>query len=74
MKEILNRIVDRAERECGTELIAGVGNATGYLEDVKLSRNEAAAAIKIARASDSPEHVVLYDELGLYTRDTGEIP
>lgn len=67
MKEILNRIVDRAERECGTELIAGVGNATGYLEDVKLSRNEAAAAIKIARASDSPEHVVFYDELGLYT-------
>ena len=67
LKEILGRIVDVAKNQYHTELYVGVGNSTGYLEDVKLSRNEAAAAIKVADISKADNHIYFYRDQGLYT-------
>ena len=67
LKEILGRIVDVAKNQYHTELYVGVGNSTGYLEDVRVSRNEAAAAIKVADISKADNHIYFYRDQGLYT-------
>ena len=67
LKEVLGNIVDIADREYHTNLYVGVGNSTGYLEDVKLSRNEASVAIKVADISKADEHIYFYKDQGLYT-------
>lgn len=67
LREILLRVVKRAYGECGIRLIIGVGNTTGYLEDVKKSRSEAATAIKVADISNDGEPVFFYKDQGIYT-------
>ena len=67
LKEILVRIVKRVRKECATGLVVGVGNSTGYLEDVNLSRNEASTAIRVADLSGQQEAVFFYKEQGIYT-------
>ena len=67
LKDILLKIVKRASDECRISLIIGVGNTTGYLEDVKKSRSEAATAIKVADISDNYEPVFFYKDQGIYT-------
>lgn len=67
LREILLKIVKRAYDECRISLIIGVGNTTGYLEDVKKSRSEAATAIKVADISDNYEPVFFYKDQGIYT-------
>lgn len=67
LKEMLVRIVKLAKQERNTELVVGVGNRTGYLEDVKLSRNEAATALKVANLSGQQESVFFYKDQGIYT-------
>lgn len=67
LKEILFRIVKMVRQECATGLVIGVGNSTGYLEDVNLSRNEASTAIRVADLSGQQEAVFFYKDQGIYT-------
>jgi PucR family transcriptional regulator, proline-responsive transcriptional activator len=67
LRRILSGILTRVKKECGRELIIGVGNSTGYLEDVRLSRNEAAAAIRVADLEDSEDAIYFFKDQGLYT-------
>lgn len=67
LRNILNNIIDVTKNKYNTNLYIGIGNSTGYLEDVKLSRNEASAAIKVADLSNTDEHVFFYKDQGLYT-------
>lgn len=67
LKEILFRIVKMVRQECATGLVVGVGNSTGYLEDVNLSRNEASTAIRVADLSGQQEAVFFYKDQGIYT-------
>lgn len=67
LREILLKVAKRAYGECGIRLIIGVGNTTGYLEDVKKSRNEASAAIKVADISDKDSIIFFYKDQGIYT-------
>ncbi|MEI3216986.1 MAG: hypothetical protein V8S23_05295 [Lachnospiraceae bacterium] len=56
LKKILAKITQLTEKDCATRLVVGVGNSTGYLEDVRVSRNEAATAIKLANMSGREEY------------------
>ena len=67
LREILLKVAKRAYGECGIRLVIGVGNTTGYLEDVKKSRSEAATAIKVADISNDDEPVFFYKDQGIYT-------
>ncbi len=67
LKKVLSEIAAAADREYHTKLYIGVGNSTGYLEDVKLSRNEASAAIKVADITNAEESIYFYKDQGLYT-------
>lgn len=67
IREILHRVIDRVERELDTNLKVGVGNPALYLDEVKRSRNEAAAAIRAAVASHMTGRVFFYKDQGVYT-------
>ena len=67
LKKILAKITQLTEKDCATRLVVGVGNSTGYLEDVRVSRNEAATAIKLANMSGREESVFFYKDQGIYT-------
>ncbi len=67
LREVLGKIVDAASREYHTKLYIGVGNSTGYLEDVRLSRNEASTAIKVADITNADDPIYFYKDQGLYT-------
>ncbi len=67
LREVLEKIVDVASREYHMKLYIGVGNSTGYLEDVRLSRNEASAAIKVADITNVDDPIYFYKDQGLYT-------
>ena len=67
IKEIFSRIVDRAQREYGINLMIGVGNSRAYLDEIKTSRNEAASALRAAEVSGSEGNIFFYREQGLYT-------
>lgn len=67
VKKILGRITDRCMAEYGIQLYVGVGNSVDYLDDVRQSRNEASAAIKIAMISGTQQHILFFREQGIYT-------
>ena len=68
IKSIVLRIIERVLTEYHAILYVGVGNSTGYLEDVKQSRNEAAAANKVARTMNKQKGAMsFYSDLGIYT-------
>ena len=67
IKGIFSRIVERAKKEYGMELLIGVGNSKAYLDEVKNSRNEASAAIRAAEASGSNGQIFFYRDQGIYT-------
>lgn len=67
LKKILAKITQLTEKDCATGWFVGVGNSTGYLEDVRVSRNEAATAIKLANMSGREESVFFYKDQGIYT-------
>lgn len=67
MKEIFLRIAERTQRESGVVLLIGIGNSTAYLDEVKDSRNEAAAAIRAATASGVDGRIFFYRDQGIYT-------
>ena len=59
--------MDRAQTEYGALLYVGIGNSTDYLDDVRISRNEAATAIKVAAVTEADSHVLFFKDLGIYT-------
>lgn len=67
LRQILSQIIREVRLECGRELIIGVGNSTNYLEDVRLSRNEAAEAIRVAELERNPEAIYFFKDQGLFT-------
>lgn len=66
-KNILLKITGRAKKQCKTDITVGVGNEVSSLEDVRLSRNEASQAVRIADISDTGEAIIFYKDQGLYT-------
>ena len=67
LKIILTNIIENAAKRYGAVVRAGVGNSADYLEDVRISRREAAAALKAAEYSGSAERIHFYEEQGFYT-------
>jgi sugar diacid utilization regulator len=67
-EKVLSRILNRIEQSCPVVVDIGVGNETDYLEDIKESRREAAAAIRIARQSKNlSNHIHFYKNQGVYS-------
>lgn len=58
------RIVDRAQRECTVHLLVGVGESKRYLDEIKVSRDEASTAIRTG--AGRKEQVFFYREQGIY--------
>ena len=67
IKEIFSRIVERAQREYDTDLRIGAGNSKAYLDEVKISRNEAASALRAAEVSGMKGQLFFYRDQGIYT-------
>lgn len=67
LKSIFKRIIDMVQKKYQTDITVGVGTDVGYLEDVRLSRNEAATAIRIAEVSGMKDRIVFFKDQGLYT-------
>ncbi len=67
LKKLLSLIIREVKAECGRELLIGVGNSTAYLEDVRLSRNEAAAAIRAADLESNHEPIYFFKDQGLFS-------
>lgn len=67
LRKILKRIVSSAQKKYHMQVDVGIGNSVEYLEDVRESRREAAAAVKIAEITDGKEHIFFYREQGIYT-------
>ena len=67
IREIVTGIINRAQTEYGTILNVGIGNSADYLEDVRKSRNEAAAAIKAASVMEMDSNLIFFSDLGIYT-------
>ena len=49
------------------KLCVGVGNSIAYPDEAKRSRNEAAAAIRVAAVTDMQGPVYFYKDQGIYT-------
>lgn len=64
---LLRNVVESAKKIYGIDVRAGAGSSADYLEDVRVSRREAAAAIKAAELTDSAEHIHFYEDQGFYT-------
>ena len=66
-------IIERAQKEYKEILYAGVGESKEYLTEIRESRNEAAAAVRVAAASlaksdeKRKKQVLFFAELGIYT-------
>ena len=55
------------QRENEMKLCVGVGNSIAYPDEAKRSRNEAAAAIRVAAVTDMQGPVYFYKDQGIYT-------
>lgn len=66
-KMVLKEIVQKVQRNYDRSLRAGVGNAFEYLEEIRLSRKQAAVALKIAAGCELKDSVFFYKDQGLYT-------
>ena len=67
LRSIIRSIIENAEKIYGITVKAGVGSSVDYLEDVRISRREAAAAIKAAEFSDNGEGAYFFEDQGFYT-------
>ena len=63
---ILQRIIDRADKQQNISVDIGIGNAAEYLEDVKESRKEASAAIRNSAITGMDNHIYWYRRQGIY--------
>lgn len=67
LKMILQRIVEKSQKQHKITVDIGIGTAVEYLEDVKISRKEAADAIRNAVMTGVSGHIYWYREQGIYT-------
>lgn len=67
LKMILQRIVEKSQKQKKIAVDIGIGTAVEYLEDVKISRKEAADAIRNAAMTGAFGQIYWYREQGLYT-------
>lgn len=67
LREILQEVVQKVQNYNDRSLKAGVGGAFEYLEEAKLSRKQAAGALKIAAGCGAEESVFFYKDQGIYT-------
>ncbi len=67
LREILQEVVQKVQNYNDKSLKAGVGGAFEYLEEAKLSRKQAAGALKIATGCGAEESVFFYKDQGIYT-------
>lgn len=66
LKSLLLQIISQVRDDCSLSLTIGVGNSTSYLEDIRLSRNEAAQAVRSARTGRSGETLIFFKNQDLY--------
>lgn len=67
LKMILQRIVEKSQKEHKITVDIGIGTEVEYLEDVKISRKEAADAIRNAAMAGASGQIYRYREQGIYT-------
>ena len=65
--DIYKRIIDRAQNSIGVRLDVGIGSDCEYLEDVSMSRREAAEALHISSVISLDERVHFYEDQGVFT-------
>jgi Sugar diacid utilization regulator len=63
---ILKNIVKKVEMSYNFPMIVGVGSSYNYIEEMKLSYQEAKNTIKISKILNSKEQVYFYNNLGVY--------
>lgn len=63
---ILKNIVKKVEKTYNSSMIAGVGSSYNYIEEMKLSYQEAKSTIKISKILNSKKQVYYYNNLGVY--------
>lgn len=67
LKMILQRIVEKSQKQHKITVDIGIGTEVKYLEDVKISRKEAADAIRNAAMAGASGQIYRYREQGIYT-------
>lgn len=67
LKMILQRIVEKSQKQHKITVDIGIGTEVEYLEDVKISRKEAADAIRNAAMAGASGQIYRYREQGIYT-------
>ncbi|EKQ54835.1 MULTISPECIES: PucR family transcriptional regulator [Clostridium] len=63
---ILKNIVKKVEMSYHLQIVVGVGSSYSYIEEIKLSYQEAKNTIKISNILNSKEQIYFYNNLGLY--------
>lgn len=63
---ILKNIVKKVQISYHFQMIVGVGSSYNYIEEIKLSYQEAKSTIKISKIINSKEQVYFYNNLGVY--------
>lgn len=73
LKETSQRIIERVQKEYQETLFSGIGESKAYLTEIRESRNEASAAVRVAVAASygmsvsNVGKVLFFRELGVYT-------
>lgn len=73
LKETAQRIIERVQKEYQETLFSGIGESKAYLTEIRESRNEASAAVRVAAAASygmsvsNVGKVLFFRELGVYT-------
>lgn len=73
LKENVLHIIERVQKEYQEVLYVGIGDSKDYLTEVRDSRNEAAAAVRVAETSylsgrgKKTNRVLCFKDLGVYT-------
>lgn len=67
LKMILQRIAEKSRKQHKITVDIGIGTEVEYLEDVKISRKEAADAIRNAAMAGASGQIYRYREQGIYT-------
>jgi sugar diacid utilization regulator len=63
---ILRNIIKKVEMSHGFQIVVGLGSSYDYIEEIRLSYQEAKNTIKISRILNSKEQIYFYDNLGVY--------
>lgn len=63
---ILKNIVKKVEMSYHLQIVVGVGSSYDYIEEIKLSYQEAKSTIKISKILNSKEQIYFYDNIGVY--------